>query len=216
MIKESNKLRRRYQRNRDIEILGQIYEKNQEIQACLNSIEEEYWHNKIRKSERENKNIWKLMKSRKLAKNNNDIPQIIDENILYITDEDKLRKIGENLQKTNIMNREMAEEETTQLVENNIRSIRDGEFMLDEYQLTSPKLLYMSSKRNLQRMTKYLVSKAGLNNDEVYEILKIKVGAMSGQDKNCSICIDEISIKSDLFFDISKDDIIGLYDIGDF
>lgn len=36
------------------------------------------------------------------------------------------------------MNREIAEEETTQLVENNIRSIRNGEFMIEEHQFTSP------------------------------------------------------------------------------
>ncbi|CAG9827175.1 unnamed protein product, partial [Diabrotica balteata] len=76
------------------------------------------------------------------------------------------------------------------------------------------RILYLPSKRSLQKITENLVCKPGLNNDQIFDALTLKVNTMLDQDKHCSICIDEMSIKSNLFFDTGRDEIVGLYDIG--
>ncbi|XP_072399151.1 uncharacterized protein [Diabrotica undecimpunctata] len=72
------------------------------------------------------------------------------------------------------------------------------------------RILYLPSKRSLQKITENLVCKPGLNNDQIFDALKLKVNTMLDQDKHCSICIDEMSIKSNLFFDTGRDEIVGL------
>jgi hypothetical protein len=37
-------------------------------------------------------------------------------------------------------------------------------------------------------------------NDNVFEDLKVKVDSLKDIDKNCSLCLDEIAIKSHLFY----------------
>ena len=43
---------------------------------------------------------------------------------------------------------------------------------------------------------------------------KEKVESMNEQEKLCTLCMDEISLKTNLFYDISKDRIVGLEDYG--
>ncbi|XP_063216598.1 uncharacterized protein LOC134527658 [Bacillus rossius redtenbacheri] len=45
-------------------------------------------------------------------------------------------------------------------------------------------------------------------------VLKLKVSTLSYLAKNCVLCIDEMSIKSNLSYSISKDEVTGLVDLG--
>jgi hypothetical protein len=50
--------------------------------------------------------------------------------------------------------------------------------------------------------------------DNVFEDLKVKVDSLKDIDKNCSLCLDEIAIKSHLFYIIGNDEVIGFEDLG--
>lgn len=99
-------------------------------------------------------------------------------------------------------------------------SIEIKQFALQLY-FVSPKaynfisnLLTLPTRRSLYRMTEQLSFNPGLNNDGVFKALEIKVKAMLDQDSHCILCIDEMSLKSNVFYNISSDEIIGLEDIG--
>lgn len=63
-------------------------------------------------------------------------------------------------------------------------------------------------------MTQMIACNPGLDNAPVYKALEIKVNTMLEQDRHCILCIDEMSIKSNLCFDIGHDEIIGFEDLG--
>jgi hypothetical protein len=62
-------------------------------------------------------------------------------------------------------------------------------------------------------MTQNFQFHAGLN-DNVFEGLKFKVDSLKDIDKNCCLCLDEMSIKSHLFYIIGNDEVIGFEDLG--
>lgn len=70
------------------------------------------------------------------------------------------------------------------------------------------KIFKLPSKRTLEKLTKNWPMDCGLNN-LLFEALKYKVSQMPKLCRNCSICVDEMSIKTNLFYNISKDKIIG-------
>lgn len=76
------------------------------------------------------------------------------------------------------------------------------------------KILILPTKRTLELMTQNFICRPGLKNEHIFNSLKLKVKTMSELDKYCNICIDETSLKSNLFFDTVRDKIIGLQDIG--
>lgn len=76
------------------------------------------------------------------------------------------------------------------------------------------KLLTLPTKRSLQRMTEQLLCKPGLKNKAIFKALELKTQTMLEQDKHCVICIDEMSLKSNMFYYIGNDEIIGFEDIG--
>lgn len=71
----------------------------------------------------------------------------------------------------------------------------------------------LPTKRTLNRLTQNINIKPGLN-EAVFQSLEQKVCSFAEIDKNCLICLDEMSIKSHLFYDIGKDEIIGFVDYG--
>nr|CAI5848512.1 unnamed protein product [Callosobruchus analis] len=79
------------------------------------------------------------------------------------------------------------------------------------YNLLS-KLLTLPSRRTLQRMTENIYLRPGLNNK--LKALEIKAKTMKKMDKHCLLCIDEMSLKSNLFYRTKSDEIIGFEDIG--
>lgn len=74
------------------------------------------------------------------------------------------------------------------------------------------KTLQLPSKSTLYRITSKWEISAGFN-DFIFNALKLKVDSLEDNAKDCVICVDEMSIKSNLFYNISKDEIIGFHEI---
>jgi len=51
-------------------------------------------------------------------------------------------------------------------------------------------------------------------NDELFEALKVKFNTLPLIERHCILCADKMSLKSFLFYDISRDKIIGFEDFG--
>lgn len=51
-------------------------------------------------------------------------------------------------------------------------------------------------------------------NEHLFRLLKLKVDKMDSQDRICSLSIDEMSIKCNLFYDFGRDEIIGFENDG--
>ena len=45
-------------------------------------------------------------------------------------------------------------------------------------------------------------------------IIRNKVSHMNAQEKLCTLCMDEVSLKTHLFYDLPRDKIVGLKDFG--
>ncbi|KAF2895262.1 hypothetical protein ILUMI_10911 [Ignelater luminosus] len=71
-----------------------------------------------------------------------------------------------------------------------------------------------TGRRSLQRRTQNVNFKPGCN-DFVFAALKLKLSSMSEKEKCCTICIDEMSLKSALFYDVSREEIIEFHNKGD-
>ncbi|XP_045483518.1 uncharacterized protein LOC123688837 [Harmonia axyridis] len=76
------------------------------------------------------------------------------------------------------------------------------------------KLFLLPSIRSLERITKDILYRPGLDNDVSYEALKIKTISLLEQDRHCLLCIDEMSLKANRFYNIGRDEIIGMKDLG--
>lgn len=66
----------------------------------------------------------------------------------------------------------------------------------------------LSSVRLLLKTICNWPHQAGLN-DSIFEALKFQTQNFTTEDKNCTICLDEMSLKPNLFYNISQDEIIG-------
>ena len=75
------------------------------------------------------------------------------------------------------------------------------------------KLFILPTKSSLCRYISKMPAAAGISQGAL-NIIKKKVESMNEQEKLCTLCMDEISLKSNLFYDISKDRIVGLEDYG--
>lgn len=66
----------------------------------------------------------------------------------------------------------------------------------------------LPSKSTLQRCTQNWVINPGFN-DFIFRLLELRVSLMQDKAKDCILCIDEISLKCNLYYNISKDKITG-------
>lgn len=71
----------------------------------------------------------------------------------------------------------------------------------------------MPSPTTLHRFTQNLHLIPGVQSI-AFEILKIKVEALPEIHKYCIICFDEMSLKANLFYNSTRDKVIGFEDIG--
>jgi len=71
----------------------------------------------------------------------------------------------------------------------------------------------LPSVRTLQRTTEHWEINPGLN-DFLFKVLAVKANSMTMESKECILCVNEMSIKSFLFFDFKKDEIIGFHNTG--
>lgn len=75
------------------------------------------------------------------------------------------------------------------------------------------KLFILPSKTSLRRYISKMPAATGISQGAL-NIIKKKVESMSDDEKLCTLCMDEISLKNNLYYDISNDKIIGLEDFG--
>jgi hypothetical protein len=75
------------------------------------------------------------------------------------------------------------------------------------------KTLCLPSSRALRRFTEKVKIRAGYNK-QLFQLLKLKADKMLPETKKCVICIDEVSIKHNLFYHWGLDEIIGAEDDG--
>lgn len=74
-----------------------------------------------------------------------------------------------------------------------------------------PKVTKLPSQATLKRITQHWKIYPGFN-EFIFKILELRVPSMSEKSRDCIICIDEMSIKSNLFYNISRDVIVGFED----
>ena len=75
------------------------------------------------------------------------------------------------------------------------------------------KLFILPSKSSLKNYISRLPTEAGIS-QETLNTIKQKVTHMSDMDKICTLCMDEMSLKTHLLYSVPKDKIIGLEDYG--
>ncbi|VEN51003.1 unnamed protein product, partial [Callosobruchus maculatus] len=66
----------------------------------------------------------------------------------------------------------------------------------------------LPSKSTLERYTKNWMVKPGFN-DFIFQCIQFRAIYLKEKEKDCILCIDEISLKSNLYYDISNDKIVG-------
>jgi hypothetical protein len=80
------------------------------------------------------------------------------------------------------------------------------------YRLLS-KFFYLPSKRSLRRWVSRLPGTPGIT-EAAINVIETKVKVMNSISKICSLCIDEMSLKTNLIYDISADEVLGFVDLG--
>ena len=80
------------------------------------------------------------------------------------------------------------------------------------YRLLS-KLFILPSRASLFRYISRMPNNTGIS-QAALKIIEKKVMHMSPKDRLCTLCMDEISLKTNLFFSVPADKIIGLDDYG--
>ncbi|KYN22222.1 THAP domain-containing protein 9, partial [Trachymyrmex cornetzi] len=76
------------------------------------------------------------------------------------------------------------------------------------------KTIALPSVRSLQLFTQTWNTVPGIN-EKLFEALKVKLSTLPLIERHCVLCADETSLKSFLFYDILRDEIIGFEDFGD-
>lgn len=75
------------------------------------------------------------------------------------------------------------------------------------------KIFCLPSCNTLKKFTQHFYIDPGVQ-DNIFQILKLKVDSLAEINKYCIICIDEMSLKKHLFYNITRDKVIGFEDIG--
>ena len=82
------------------------------------------------------------------------------------------------------------------------------------YRLLS-KLFILPSNSSLHRYISRMPDKTGISQGSL-KIMEKKVMQMNPREKECTLCMDEISLKTNLFYSVPSDKIIGLEDFGSY
>ena len=80
------------------------------------------------------------------------------------------------------------------------------------YRLLS-KLFILPSKSSLRRFISKIPIAAGIT-QATLNLLKQKISHMNEMEKLCTLCVDEVLLKTNLFYNIGDDQIVGLEDFG--
>lgn len=76
-----------------------------------------------------------------------------------------------------------------------------------------PSIFSLPCKATLSRLTSNISCITGLN-DNIFNLLRIKVASMKESEKYCMICFDEMSLKCHLFYNVKGDEVVGFHDCG--
>lgn len=77
------------------------------------------------------------------------------------------------------------------------------------------KSLTLPSIRSLHAFTEKWEILPGIN-DKIFDALAIKLNSLPLIERHCILCADEMSLKSHLFYNVSRDEIIGFEDTGNY
>ena len=69
----------------------------------------------------------------------------------------------------------------------------------------------LPSRITLNRMLSNVILKCGVN-DNIFSFLSVSVENMSEENRLCVLCFDEMAIKTHLYYDIKRDEVLGLED----
>ncbi|XP_074030313.1 uncharacterized protein [Leptinotarsa decemlineata] len=72
------------------------------------------------------------------------------------------------------------------------------------------KVMRLPSPSTLRKLTEHWKITPGFN-EFIFKILELRVPLMSGKTKDCILCIDEMSIKSNLFYNVSRDVVVSTF-----
>lgn len=72
----------------------------------------------------------------------------------------------------------------------------------------------LPSPQTLLSLVKEIRPSVGLTNDKLFHILRMKVANFREEDKLCTLCVDEMSIKTNLFYNKMSDLVVGFEDHG--
>lgn len=75
------------------------------------------------------------------------------------------------------------------------------------------KFIRLPSPSTLRKVTEHWKMSPGFN-VFVFKILELRVPLMSEKSKDCILCIDEMSIKANLFYNVSRDVVVGFENLG--
>lgn len=73
------------------------------------------------------------------------------------------------------------------------------------------KEIALPSIRCLQSFTQTWEIKPGIN-EKTFNVLSIKLNSLPSLQRHCILCIDEMSLEANLFYNVSQDEIIGFED----
>lgn len=79
--------------------------------------------------------------------------------------------------------------------------------------LAASKLFCLPHPITLKRFTNTIYLTPGIQN-VAFQILKIKIETLKEIDKYCILCLDEMSLKAYLFYNSTRDKVIGFEDVG--
>ncbi|CAH1284744.1 unnamed protein product [Diabrotica balteata] len=81
------------------------------------------------------------------------------------------------------------------------------------YKTKLMKLFYLPNPRTLRRYTEEIKIKPGIN-ENIIQMITLKVSNFSEQDKMCVLCFDEMAIKANLLYNRGSDEVVGIEDFG--
>lgn len=82
------------------------------------------------------------------------------------------------------------------------------------YKTILTKLFYLPGPQALTKLVRGITISPGLEVPNVFRTLKIKADSFNEMDRYCVLCVDEMSIKANFFFNISADYVVGVEDSG--
>lgn len=138
IIAERNRQRNVYKRTRsqwDLQILQDL---NQQIMVLIKSLDEHKWHQKIRRIEQNKDNVWKQIKHAKRNRQTTNIPPLKENNLIISGNQEKADLLNQTLTGINIQTRDMSDQRTIRVVNQEYTNFIRNQFPVPNEDLTNP------------------------------------------------------------------------------